>query len=121
MWLSPQSKVKCLHIVLDRGESLKLITTNQSSIEVMALIGRGPVIEVGGCFLCLGVKTPVGQAEMTVDSYITSDLRKTVMRRVKIGIIKETAWGDWWLRRGGWRPGGKWPGTGGKKWTWEKG
>lgn len=41
--------------MLDRGESLKLFTTDQSYIEVMALIGRGLVIEVevgggGGCF-----------------------------------------------------------------------
>lgn len=50
--------MKCLHIVLDRGESLKLFTTDQSYIEVMALIGGGLVLEeeVGcgssgdGCF-----------------------------------------------------------------------
>lgn len=58
--------------MLDRGESLKLFSTDQSSIEVIALIGRGLVMEVevggGGCFLCLGVKPPVGQEYMTADS-----------------------------------------------------
>lgn len=34
--------------MLDGGESLKLFTTDQSSIEVMALIGGGLVIEEGG-------------------------------------------------------------------------
>lgn len=63
-------------------------------------------VEVGGCFLCLGVKTPVGQAEMAADNYTTPDLKKTVMREAEIGIIKETAWGDWWLR-GGWEGGGQ--------------
>lgn len=47
LWRSLQSKLKCLHIVLDGGESLKLFTTDQSSIEVMALIGGGLVMEEG--------------------------------------------------------------------------
>lgn len=40
-------------------------------------------VEVGGCFLCLGVKTPVGQAEMTADSYTTPDLREDGNEKTK--------------------------------------
>lgn len=55
LWRSLQSKVKCLQIVPDRGESLKLLTADQSFTQVTALIGGGPVMEVdiSGCFLCL--------------------------------------------------------------------
>lgn len=65
--------MKCLHIVLDRGESLKLFTTDQSYIEVMALIGGGLVLEeeVGcgsggdGCFsFVLRAKPPVDRGQL---------------------------------------------------------